>query len=112
MGLPDVTAQKRQARVQTSPRIMKVAVRRFQQSKMFGQRASSHTVCRRLPLTICLSSLKFSPSVTRMRIHEGMGAGVKRGAGAHSWMLAAVHSSRRFLIVLRNWPAIIPSMIR
>src|SRR5450759_1319517 len=33
-------------------------------------------------------------------------------ARAHSWMLAAVHPSSRFLMVPRNWPAIIPSMIR
>ena len=44
VGLPEVTAQKRQARVQTSPRIMKVAVRFCQHSKMLGQLASSHTV--------------------------------------------------------------------
>ena len=74
-GRPDVTAQNLQARVQTSPRIMNVAVFRFQQSKMFGQRASSQTVCRRRPWTICFSSLKFSPSVTRTRIHSGIGAG-------------------------------------
>jgi hypothetical protein len=55
---------------------MKVAVRLFQQSKMFGQRASSHTVCKRLPFTIFFRSLKFSPSVTRTRIHDGIGCGV------------------------------------
>ena len=38
------TAQKPQARVQMSPRIMKVAVR-GQHSPMLGQRASSQTVC-------------------------------------------------------------------
>ena len=43
VGRPEVTAQKRHARVQTSPRIMKVAVRRFQRSKMLGP-SSSHTV--------------------------------------------------------------------
>ena len=45
-GSPVFTAQKPQARVQTSPRIMKVAVPRFQHSPMLGQRASSHTVWR------------------------------------------------------------------
>ena len=74
-GLPDVTAQNRHARVQTSPKIMNVAVRRFQQSKMLGHRASSQTVCRRRPCTICLSSLKFPPSVTFTRIQSGIGAG-------------------------------------
>ena len=48
-GSPVFTAQNPQARVHTSPRIMKVAVPRFQQSPMFGQRASSHTVCRSSP---------------------------------------------------------------
>ena len=43
-GSPVLTAQKPHARVHTSPRIMKVAVPRFQHSPMFGQRASSHTV--------------------------------------------------------------------
>src|SRR6266566_4494628 len=72
VGRPEVTAQNRQALVHTSPRIMKVAVRRFQQSKMLGQRASSQTVCRRRSLTSCLSSRKFSPSWTRTRIHSGI----------------------------------------
>jgi hypothetical protein len=43
-GLPCATAQYAHARVQTSPRIMKVAVPWCQHSPMFGQRASSHTV--------------------------------------------------------------------
>ncbi len=41
---PLFTAQKAQARVQTSPRIMKVAVPEFQHSPRLGQRASSQTV--------------------------------------------------------------------
>ena len=44
-GLPVATLQKAQARVQVSPRIMKVACFCFQHSPMFGQAASSHTVC-------------------------------------------------------------------
>jgi hypothetical protein len=44
VGLPCGTAQYPQARVQTSPRIMKVAVPWCQHSPMFGQRASSQTV--------------------------------------------------------------------
>ena len=43
-GRPCATAQNPQRRVQTSPRIMKVAVRSSQHSPMFGQRASSQTV--------------------------------------------------------------------
>ena len=43
-----LTAQKRQPRVQVSPSSMMVAVPDppFQHSPTFGQRASSHTVCR------------------------------------------------------------------
>ena len=40
------TAQKRQPRVQVSPRIKNVAVLLSQHSLIFGQRASSHTVCK------------------------------------------------------------------
>ena len=43
-GSPVFTAQKPQARVHTSPRIMKVAVPRLQHSPRFGQCASSQTV--------------------------------------------------------------------
>ena len=40
-------AQNPHARVQISPRIINVAVRRSQHSPMFGQRALSQTVCSR-----------------------------------------------------------------
>ena len=43
-GRPCDTVQYEHARVQTSPRIMKVAVPWFQHSPMFGHCASSHTV--------------------------------------------------------------------
>ena len=46
VGRPVLTAQKAQARVQVSPRIMKVAVPALQHSPMLGQWASSHTVWR------------------------------------------------------------------
>ena len=46
VGLPVLTLQKPQRRVQVSPRIMNVAVPRSQQSPMFGQAASWQTVCR------------------------------------------------------------------
>ena len=51
---PLFTAQKAQARVQTSPRIMKVAVPWPQHSPMFGQRASSQTVFSERPRMIPL----------------------------------------------------------
>ena len=46
VGLPVLTLQNPQRRVQVSPRIMNVAVPRSQQSPMFGQAASLQTVCR------------------------------------------------------------------
>ena len=45
-GRPVATLQKVQARVQTAPRIIIVACLSFQHSPIFGQAASSHTVCR------------------------------------------------------------------
>ena len=45
-GSPVFTLQKAQARVQVSPMIMKVACFFSQHSPIFGQPASSHTVCR------------------------------------------------------------------
>jgi hypothetical protein len=44
-----LTLQKVQARVQVSPRIITVACFWVQHSPMFGQAASSQTVCSRLP---------------------------------------------------------------
>jgi len=46
-GRPCATSQKVQRRVQRSPMIMKVAVPLPKHSPMFGQLASSHTVCSR-----------------------------------------------------------------
>ena len=46
VGTPVCTLQNPQRRVQTSPRIMKVAVPRSQHSPTLGQLASSQTVCR------------------------------------------------------------------
>jgi hypothetical protein len=44
-GFPVLTEQNLQARVQTSPSIMKVAVPTFQHSPMFGQLPLLHIVC-------------------------------------------------------------------
>ena len=51
-GRPVLTLQKAQARVQVSPMIMKVACFFSQHSPMFGQPASSQTVCRPFSRTI------------------------------------------------------------
>jgi galactokinase len=45
-GIPVLTLQKAQARVQVSPRIITVACFLVQHSPIFGQAASSHTVAR------------------------------------------------------------------
>jgi hypothetical protein len=47
LGMPVLTLQNAQARVQVSPRIITVACFLVQHSPMFGQAASSHTVLRR-----------------------------------------------------------------
>ena len=56
VGLPVVTLQKPQRRVQVSPRIMNVAVPRSQHSPTFGQAASWQTVCRFSSLISCESA--------------------------------------------------------
>jgi hypothetical protein len=55
VGIPCATPQYLQARVQTSPRIMNVAVPASQHSPMFGQPASSHTVCSEPERIMCFS---------------------------------------------------------
>ena len=56
-GSPVLTLQKAQARVQVSPMIMKVACFFSQHSPIFGQPASSHTVCRPLArMMACVSA--------------------------------------------------------
>ena len=57
-GVPLVTAQKPQLRVQVSPRMRNVAVRRSQHSPMFGQRALWQIVCRRPALRISATRKK------------------------------------------------------
>ena len=59
VGLPVLTLQNPQRRVQVSPRIMNVAVPRSQQSPMFGQAASWQTVCRPSSAIVRLSSRYF-----------------------------------------------------
>ena len=61
----------RTARVQRSPRIMKVAVRCDQHSKMFGQPASSHTVWSCCSWTSRFSSRYSGPRSARTFIHSG-----------------------------------------
>src|SRR5665648_198959 len=70
-GLPVSIWQKSHRRVHRSPPIRNVASRSSQHSKMLGQPASSHTVCRPPPCTSCLSSVYAGPIVARVRIHSG-----------------------------------------
>ena len=56
VGLPVLTLQNPQRRVQVSPRIMNVAVPRCQHSPMFGQAASWQTVCSCSESISCWSS--------------------------------------------------------
>src|SRR5665648_1031032 len=60
-GLPVSIWQKSHRRVHRSPPIRNVASRSSQHSKMLGQPASSHTVCRPPPCTSCLSSVYAGP---------------------------------------------------
>src|SRR5690606_12164570 len=72
LGRPWATSQKLQRRVQTSPRIMNVAVPWLKHSWMFGQLASSHTVTRRFLRSLALSFWTALPDGMRTRIHEGL----------------------------------------
>ncbi len=60
-GAPTFTWQKRQARVQTSPISITVAVPPPQHSAMLGQRASSQTVARPVLRTMALTRSYSSP---------------------------------------------------
>src|SRR5918999_3000928 len=72
VGRPVRMLQKPQERVQMLPRIMNVAVRLFQHSPMFGQRASSQTVWRFKSRMVSLISRYPSPSGTRALSHSGL----------------------------------------
>ena len=64
--------QKSQRRVHCSPPMRKVASRSSQHSKMLGQPASSHTVCRPSRFTSDLSSVYSGPIRARVLIHGGL----------------------------------------
>src|SRR5690606_23562318 len=71
-GRPWATSQKLQRRVQTSPRIMKVAVPWPKHSWMFGQLASSQTVTRRFLRSFDFSAATAPLDGIRTRIHDGL----------------------------------------
>src|SRR5262245_23134832 len=76
-GLPVSTAQNWQARVQTLPINMIVAVPLFQHSPMFGQIDSSQTVASRCSRTVARRRSNRSPLGMRAFSHDGFGS---RGA--------------------------------
>src|SRR6516164_2320731 len=71
-GLPVSTEQKRQARVQTAPMSIRVAVPAFQHSPMLGHFASSHTVARRYSLTSARTALNPDPVGALAFSHGGL----------------------------------------
>src|ERR1700710_3026918 len=75
-GRPWPTSQKGQRRVHLSPMIMKVAVPLPKHSPMFGQDASSQTVCRLLSRSACLISWKRELPGALTRIQSGFFSGV------------------------------------
>ena len=72
VGLPVLTLQKPQRRVQVSPRIMNVAVPRSQHSPTLGQAASWQTVCSPSDLIISVSSRYFGPPGGGTLNHGGL----------------------------------------
>ena len=71
-GRPWPTSQNGQRRVHTSPMIMKVAVPPPKHSPIFGQLASSHTVCNLCLRSFCLISLILGVAGIRTRIQSGL----------------------------------------
>jgi hypothetical protein len=94
-GRPVAISQKSQRRVQVSPPMRKVASRSSQHSKMLGQPASWHTVCRPSRLTIEWISEYCGPILAVVRIHDGLlldgGLGV---ASLHAQQASAVRGDR------------------
>src|SRR5512139_3182853 len=87
-GLPVSTAQKRQARVQTSPISISVAVPAFQHSPMLGHLASSQTVARRCSRTVWRTVSKRWPAGIGARSHDGL-----RPAGSGAALAVALMPS-------------------
>src|ERR1035438_4484164 len=85
-GFPVAIWQKSHRLVHWSPPMRKVASRSSQHSKMFGQPASSHTVCRPSRLTRPFSSVWAGPGRSRVLIHGGL-----RSMGV--WLLRASRRS-------------------
>ena len=72
-GLPVLTPQNPQERVQTLPKIIKVAVPSLQHSPIFGQLPEVQMVCKSYLSTRLLSSVYFLPVGNFTRNHLGFG---------------------------------------
>src|SRR3954464_14370635 len=72
VGLPVLTLQKPQRRVQVSPMVMNVAVPRSQHSPTFGHAASWQTVWRSSALIMSESSRYFGPPGSGTLNHGGL----------------------------------------
>src|SRR5258706_6164543 len=84
MGFPVAMLQKPQERVQTSPRIISVAVPAAQHSPMFGHLALWQTVCNCWSLTSLSSLENSSPPGIFILSQEGLRPRV--GGGSVSWV--------------------------
>jgi hypothetical protein len=71
-GLPVSIWQKSQRRVHWSPPMRKVASLSSQHSKMLGQPADWHTVCRPSDFTRLCSAVYSGPIFARVLIHSGL----------------------------------------
>ena len=85
-GLPVSTAQNRQARVQTLPITMMVAVPAFQHSPMFGHLASSQTVASRCSRTVCRTASKPAPAASGALSQRGLPASPRLSAAPRARM--------------------------
>src|SRR5438067_981751 len=74
VGLPVLTLQNPQRRVQVSPRIMNVAVPRVQHSPIFGHAASWQTVCKFSAVIRRFSSRYLGPPGAGTLNHGGLRA--------------------------------------
>ncbi len=86
-GLPVSTEQKRQARVQTAPINMIVAVPAFQHSPMLGHLASSQTVARRCSRTTFFTPARSPRRRSLQHAARRLAHQARRGPLGRAWRL-------------------------
>src|SRR5687768_14986730 len=104
-GLPVSTEQKRQARVQTAPINISVAVPAFQHSPILGHFASSQTVASRCSLTTDRTASKRRPAGIGARNHWGLRPATKAAVPLDALipsLIAAKPCDVRYLSPLRT----------